>query len=304
MEIRQLRSFLQIVAAGNFSRAAVDLHLSQPALTHQMQSLEAELGTPLLERGTRQVHLTPQGKAFLAYAQRIVALADESRHALQAMVEGAGRLSLGIGTTNIVCRLPDWLQKFRTKLPKVEISVRTGSSVEVMEAVLNDKVDLGLVTSPVPDRRLVAYPLFKDEILLLGSRKQTLPGNTWTDLHTAPFLLFPQGTGFRLYIDDLFRRIGIEPNVILELDNIEGIKKLVEMGMGFSFLPRIAVEAELTQGVLIQYQPAPQMKLFRTSSLVMRKDKYWFPAFTQFMHLMSQEYPAAGIPLMPEKDRT
>lgn len=296
MELYQLRSLQAIVAAGNFSRAAETLHLSQPALTHQIKLLEAELGRPLFERGARQVRLTPQGKIFYNYAQRILILSEEGRQALETYNEGAGRLALGAGTTTIVCRLPEWLQKYRERMPRVELSVRAGSSMEVIDAILQDRVDFGLVTSLTPDRRLISYPLFQDEILLFASG--ALPQTedlTWSDLRPFPFLLFPKGSGFRRYVDEIFRRLGFEPRVALELDSIEGIKQLAAVGMGYSFLPRIAVETELALGTLTIIRPAPPMPLSRTTSLVYRKEKYWTPSMTEFARLIAEEYPEAGI---------
>lgn len=296
MELYQLRSLAAIVNAGNFSRAAESLHISQPALTHQIKSLEEELGHALFERGARQVRLTSQGKLFYGYAQRIINLAEEGRHALAQYDEGAGRLTLGAGTTTILCRLPEWLQQYRANMPRVELSVRAGSSMEVIEAVLQDRVDFGLVTSPVPDRRILAFPLYQDEILLLAAPGLTPAAElAWTDLKRAPFLLFPKGSGFRKYVDDLFRRLGFEPRVALEIDSIEGIRQLAAIGMGLSFLPRIAVEAELKASALVALQPEPVMNLFRTTSLVYRKDKLWTPVMTAFAQQIAAAYPEAGV---------
>lgn len=294
MELSQLRSFIAIIGTGNFSRAAVTLHLSQPALTHQIRSLEEELGSKLLERGPRQVRLTPQGNLFLTYAQRILSLAEESVHSVRELSGGSGRLTLAAGTTNIVFRLPDWLQKLREQLPHVEISVRAGTSLEVMEAVLQDRVDLGLVTSPVADRRLARFALFQDEILLIAGQGLCSEEITpWSGLNGQPFLLFPKGSGFRKYLDDLFRRLNIEPRIAMELDNIEGLKQMAGAGMGYAFLPRIAVQAELDQGILRQIHPEPRQELFRTTSLIMRKEKIKTPAITEFIQLLSREYPTS-----------
>lgn len=296
MELSHLRSFVTIVGTGNFSRAAVTLHLSQPALTHQIRSLEEELDAQLLERGPRQVRLTPQGTLFLTYAQRILALTEEGFHAVRELSGGGGRLALAAGTTDIVFRLPHWLQKLRTRLPQLEISLHAGSSLEVTEAVLEDRVDLGLVTSPVTDRRLTRFALFQDEILLIAG--QTLSaGQTlnWSELNSQSFLLFPKGSGFRKFLDDLFRRVGIEPRITMELDDIEGLKQMAGAGMGFTFLPRIAVQAELDQGTLIQIKPEPLQELMRTTSLILRKEKAKTPAIIEFFKLLSQEYPSSEL---------
>lgn len=296
MELSQLRSLVAIVGAGNFSRAAVALHLSQPALTHQIHSLEEELGAQLLERGPRQVRLTPQGDLFLTYAHRILSLSEEGLHAVRELSGEGGRITLAAGTTNIVFRLPDWLQKLRQQLPRMEISVRAGSSLEVMEAVLQDRVDLGLVTSPVSDRRLARFALFQDEIFLVAGPNLALEEPiSWTFLNEQPFLLFPKGSGFRKFLDDLFRRVGIEPRIAMELDNIEGLKQMAGAGMGMTFLPRIAVQFEVDQGFLRRIHPEPYQELFRTTSLILRKEKVKTPAITEFIRLLSLEYPSSEI---------
>jgi DNA-binding transcriptional LysR family regulator len=297
MELNQLKSFVTIVNASNFSRAADILHISQPALTHQIRRLEEELGTVLLERGARHVRLTPQGDAFLVYAQRILSLTEECRQTMRELCGGGGRLTIAAGTTNIVFRLANWLQELRQRLPQLEISVQAGSSMEVAEYVLQDQVDLGLVTSPIPDRRLTSHPLFEDKILLIAGKDVLIEENiTWQDLKTSSFILFPKGTGFRHYIDDLFRRVGIEPRIAMELDNIEGIKQLTGIGMGLSFLPQIAVEAAISQGILRIVNPRPEMELHRTTSIIMRKGKLWTPAISELIALIAAKYPSSSLP--------
>ncbi|HLV81151.1 MAG TPA: LysR family transcriptional regulator, partial [Chthonomonadaceae bacterium] len=157
MELYQLEAFEAVILHGSFTRAAEALSLTQPAVTRQIAALEAELKTRLFDRLGRTVHLTAAGEMLHRYAEEIVRLAREALHAIADIEAGtAGRLAVGASSTLATYVLPPLLRRFRESHPRVEISVHTGVSAQVVEMVRANEVDIGLVTGEVHDPALQA----------------------------------------------------------------------------------------------------------------------------------------------------
>lgn len=276
MELHQLRSFVRVADEGSITRAAEGLYLTQPAVTQQIQGLERELGMALFDRTGRGMRLTGAGALLHGYARRILALAEECRQALADARSGsAGRLVLGAGVTTSIFHLPGWLRSFREGHPGIDVVVRTGRSREVAALALEREIDLGLVTSAVehPDLRVV--PLFEEEILLVTPPGHPLAGRAVPpeELSHAPLILFPQGSGFREYLDRALADAGIDADVKMEMDSAEAIKSLVAVGLGISFLPAPAVEAEVASGALARTRVEGLPPLHRSTSLLYRADR-------------------------------
>jgi DNA-binding transcriptional LysR family regulator len=277
MELFQLRSFLRVAEAGSFTRAAEELYLTQPAVTQHVRALERELGVPLFDRTGRGAQLTPAGQALSRYARRSLALLDEGRQVIADLESGAaGRLLLGAGVTTSIFRLPGWLRAFGDAYPGVDVVVRTGRSREVAALALEREIDLGLVTSPVnhPDLQVVA--LFEEEIVLVTPRGHPLAGQAIpaAALAEAPLILFPQATGFREYLDRALAEAGVSARVKMESDSVEAIKSFVAVGLGVSFLPAAAVEAEVEAGLLARAAVSGLPALRRQTSVLYRVDRY------------------------------
>jgi len=300
MELFQLRSFLEVAELGNVTKAAESLYLTQPAVTQQIRSLERELGIALFDRTGRGVRLTEAGEVLLEYARRSLAILDESRERITELHRGeAGRLLIGAGVTTSIFHLPAWLRTFRERHPGVDVAVRTGRSREVATMALDREIDLGLVTSPVEHKDLRVIALFEERIVLVDNPRTcsiapggrpagtgTRPYATLEGLSAAPLILFPRGTGFREYLDRALADAGISPHVKMETDSVEAIKSFVAVGLGMSFLPEAAVEAEIASGALkrVEIELLPPLK--RTTSVIHRTDRYLSTAATAFLSLL------------------
>lgn len=285
MELSQLRSFLQVAAEGSVTRAAEALFLTQPAVTQQIHNLEAELGMLLFERTGRGMRLTPAGEAFREYVRRSLALLDEARQVIGDLEQGiSGRLVVGAGVTTSIFRLPGWLREFREQYPAVDVVVRTGRSREIAALALAREIDLGLVTSPVDHPDLRVTELFEEEIVLVGAHTEQS-----VDLTMTPLILFPQGTGFREYLDHVFLAAGIRPRVKMETDSVEAIKSFVTVGLGLSFLPLSAVETEIASGSLRRCQIDALPPLTRRTAVIYRHDRYRSIAARAFLRIVGNE---------------
>ena len=292
VELYQLETFLRVAATGSITRAAETVHLTQPAVTHQIQALERSLGTPLFDRTSRGMQLTVAGDTLRDYAQRTLGLLQEARQVLTDLTSGAaGRLVVGAGVTTSIFRLPNWLRLYGGEFPGVEVVVRTGTSQEVAAMALARDIDMGLVTSPIQHPQLHVRPLFEEEILLVAPPDQPLTAGRITQgkLEAVPMLLFPSNSGFRQYLDRILAQAGITIRVAMETDSVEVIKSFVGVGLGLSFLPASAAEADIASGTLKRLTTPALPPLNRTTSLIYRADRHMTTAARGFLRTLVPE---------------
>lgn len=289
MDLFQLQSFLRVAEEGNVTRAAAGLYLTQPAVTQHVRALERELGVALFERTGRGMRLTQAGAILRDYARRSMALLDECREAIADLEAGSrGRLVLGAGVTTSIFHLPAWLRAFQEAYPGIEVVVRTGRSREIADLVIEREIDIGLVTSPVRHPDLRVLELYEEEIVLVTPREHLLAGRTVpaAAMADAPLILFPQGTGFREYLDRVLSEGGIPARVQMESDSVEAIKSLVAVGLGISFLPEAAVAAELASGDLARAWVEGLPALRRKTAVVYRQDRYLSAGARGFLDIL------------------
>ena len=289
MELNQLETFVAVAAHGSFTRAAVAINLTQPAVTRQIAALEAELRTRLFDRLGRTVRLTSAGQTLHQYADRIVSLASEARHAVEEVGEGvAGRLAVGASSTLATYVLPGLLRQFRECHPRIEISVHTGISSRVLEMVTENEADLGLVTAEVHSRLLTSLDLadYETRVVLPPNHPLAIRRSLRAvDLAGHPLILMESGTNLRTYVDRLLSAAGVAEQVTLELDNVEAIKRMIEAGLGISMLPEVAVRSEVDTGRLCALRLADMPQAHRQIRLVHRHDKYIGASMRSFINL-------------------
>lgn len=287
MELRQLESLCAVVKTGSFSRAAEALFITQPAVSLHIRALERELGAVLFERAGRGVRLTHEGELLHEYAALILQLSEEARQAVNETASGQkGRVVVGAGATTTIFTLPPALQALRAGHPGIEVILRSGTSREVASMVRAGEVDLGLVTSPVGERDLVSKALLEEKVIAIVGREHRLsatPSTTLAEFAAEPLILFVRGSGFRAYLDAIFAGGGVTPQVQMELDNIEAIKALVEIGLGASVVPEAAVRGEISDGKLIPLDIRDLPRLSRRLAVIYRKDKHLSPAMMIFL---------------------
>lgn len=275
MLLSQLEAFVEAARRGNVSRAAEALFLTQPALSARLKGLEAELGVELLIRTKRGVRLSDAGKEFLPYAQRALEAVADGRQVLAELARGgAGRLAIGVAPSVSTSVLPSMLSRFREEHPDVQLVVRTGHSEEVLEMVLREHVELGLVRElRHPD--IVGTPLYEDELVLVVE-----PGHPFAsrrrirvaDFASEHLILFDRTSSYHELTSSLFRQAGVVPRGVMELDTIDAAKKMVEQGLGVALLPYTAVAAELATGRLASAKLADASAIRRRIVAVRRRD--------------------------------
>jgi DNA-binding transcriptional LysR family regulator len=252
----QIEAFLEVARLQNLSRAAEALFVSQPTLTARLQSLESSLGEQLFVRTRRGMRLTEAGDAFLPYAEHAVAALADGRERLAELRRGvAGRLVLGAPPTVSTYTLPALLARFSAAHPGVRLAVKTGTSEEILDMVLHDQVQLGIIRA-LANQEIETIPLYTDTLVLIAgpghrlARSPTGRQARMADLAGEVLVLFGRSSSYLEFTTATFRQAGVLPYSVLELDNIEAAKKMVEQGLGVSLVPASTVTTELATGVL------------------------------------------------------
>jgi len=262
--LAQVEGFLEVARRGNVSRAAEAMFLTQPTLTARLHALEKELGEPLFARTRRGMRLTDAGRAFLPYAERAIRAVRDGRQALaDARSVSAGRLVLGAAPAVSTYVLPALLQRFAASYPRVEVAVRTGHSEDVLQMLLREEVQLALVRA-LRHREIESIALYDEELVLVVP-----PGHPFAerspigiaDLASERLILFDRTSSYYELTQAFFLSLGVTPREVMELDNIEAAKKMVERRLGIALLPRTAVSGEIAAKTLSQVEvlDAPQV---------------------------------------------
>ena len=273
LNLDYLKTFVAVVERGSFSAAADHLQLTQPAVSLQIRQLEKSLGTVLIERVGRVARATVAGEELLAHAAGIdaavtSAMSAVSRHA----TEGKGRVRIGTGATACIFLLPPILTHLRQRFPNLEITVTTGNTAEIVKAVEDNLLDVGLVTMPVSSRSLYITPVMDDEFVLVAPAGMPLPTRiTAAALSTRPVILFEPGGNTRRIADEWFARSGTKLRPVMSLGSVEATKAMVGVGLGCAILPELAVRNLAPGSRTVVRSRSP--RLHRKLVAVVRRDK-------------------------------
>lgn len=300
MELRQLEAFLRVAETKNFSRAAEELSLTQPAVTRQVGALESQLRVKLLDRLGRRVELTPAGRVLQRYATEMLRLAAESQQAVADVREGtAGTLAVGASSTVATYLLPSLLRSFREAHPGIELSVYTGVSSRIVEMVQANTVDIAIVMDFQGRRGIDAMALGNYASVVVvdpahalarkyGSASSRRNGVPIGDLQGSSLILMQRGTSLRRSVDQLLGEARLQLEISMELDNVEAIKKMIEARLGISLLPQIAVQTEVNSGRLVALPLRDTHAAQRRIVAIHRSDKYLTMAMRTFRSFLGE----------------
>jgi DNA-binding transcriptional LysR family regulator len=293
MELRQLRYLVALAEELNFTRAAANEHVAQPALSQQIRRLEDEVGLALVERTTRQVALTTAGEILVARARRVLAEVDAAGTELQALRGmDTGHITIGAMHTMGPVDLSLPLALFHDRHPGVGLTVRENSSEEMAEMLRVDEVDLAFlsVTERVESHGLGLHQLVSEELVVLLPRDHPLSGRRevrMAELAEEQFISFRIGARLRELLFAAGREAGFEPRVTLESNESQRIRRLVARGFGVSILPRSDAErpgAEVAVARLVQ----PSLR--RDITLAWREGRRLPPAVAAFLDLARETF--------------
>jgi LysR family nitrogen assimilation transcriptional regulator len=247
MDIHQLELFLSVMDSPSMTRAAEKVCLSPGAVSLQLHDLADELHTELFVRNGKRLLPTPAAIRLAKHAKAVMKLTGQIRREFEHDLERDIRpFHFSTGVTTLIYQLGKPLRQLRMQYPKAEIRVTVNATEETLAGLRDRRFDLGLITLPVPEEGLEIIPLFEEELLVLRHTPQRVRGrHTGTlqpaDLVNVPFLLYPKRSNLRQIIDRSFKEMNVTPRVVMEADDTEAIKRLVESGFGCSVLPEHAL---------------------------------------------------------------
>lgn len=244
--LQQLRILKAIATEKNFTKAAEILYLSQPSLSKQIKTLEKNLDIILINRENNKISLTENGKIFLEYSERILALCEESCRVLVDLNNGdRGYLTIGASQTIGTYLMPKMLTLFAQNYPQLDLKVQVNSTQIIAKSILNNEIDIALVGGEISDdlkNKLTIEHFVYDELNLIISKSHPFANQkkiNKEDLYCLDFITLNSNSSIKKFIDDTLIQNRIETNqlkTILQLNSIEGIKTAVGLGLGAAFL--------------------------------------------------------------------
>ncbi|MGP3757083.1 LysR family transcriptional regulator [Streptomyces sp. IBSNAI001] len=276
MHFQQLAYFVAVAEARHFTRAAEEVHVSQPSLSQQIKALENELGAELFSRARGNIALTDAGEALLPLARRILADADTARHEVQELVQlRRGRIRLGATPSVCTGLLPDVLRAFHGAHPGIQLLIEEGGSHDLVRQLARGALDLALLVLPLPaaSPALTTVELLHEDLVVVSSESRPAPGRKGSvhiaDLENEPLVMFRHGYDLRELTVAACRAEGFEPSFTVEGGEMDAVLGFVRAGLGIAVVPRmVAVRA----GQGLRTTPLASPGLRRTIALAHRSD--------------------------------
>lgn len=254
LDLHKLEIFLTIVQSGSFTRAAERLHMTQPTVSQQLAMLEAQIGTPLIERDTRHLRPTPAGDTLFRYAEKLLAVAHEATEATRAAAGLADRtLRLGVGHLMATYLLPGLLRRYQADYPGHAVRISVGNTSELLALVAAERADVVLVGSPAEHPDVLVTPFLHDHLLVIVA-----PDDRWanrldieaSELLQRTFLTREPGSALHATVERLLGIAALSSDSVILLGETEAIKRSVEAGIGVALIQGIAVQREVAAGSL------------------------------------------------------
>lgn len=287
LNLGHLATFRLVVQRGSFSAAADVLGLSQPAVSLQIRQLEQFLQARLIERTGRGIKATAAGLALVTHGERIEQAVDEAIRSVAGFShEVSGTLAIGMGATACIHLLPPLLQQLRQDHPLLRVGVTTGNTLDIVRAIEENRLDLGLVTLPAAGPALAITPVLDEEFVFIAAEDQQAEFDALTaeSLHEQPLIAFSAGSSTRVMIDSWFQASGVQAVPIMQSGSIEAIKRMVCVGLGYSIIPRMAVSSEQDRQGLCVRSLTPVLQ--RQLAIVMRQDKILSKGISEVIRLL------------------
>uniref|UniRef100_UPI0030036A4F transcription regulator of rubisco operon n=1 Tax=Cocconeiopsis kantsiensis TaxID=3082010 RepID=UPI0030036A4F len=295
--LQQLRILKAVATEKNFTKAAELLYLSQPSLSKQIKALEKNLDMLLINRESNKISLTENGKVFLQYSERILALCEESCRALIDLKNGErGNLTVGASQTIGIYLLPRVLALFAQNYPQINLKVQVNSTRIISKNVINREIDLAVVGGEIPNdlkKNLIVENFVEDEFSLIISRSHPFAVKkqiTKEDLYHLNFITLNSNSTIRKFIDNILIQNQIETKqlkIVMQLNSIEGIKTAVSLGLGAAFVSSSAIEKEIELKT-IEILRIENIRITRTLCIISSPECYKSKAFGFFYNELSR----------------
>ena len=284
--LRQLEVFAEVLKSGSTTQASVMLALSQSAVSAALTDLEGQLGVQLFDRVGKRLVVNEHGR--LLYP-RALALLEQTTEIEQLFREDNGAIRVYASSTIGNYILPAMIARYRQDFPDLPLELSVGNSQDVINAVLDFRVDIGLIEGPCHSTEIISEPWLEDELVVFAAPSSPLTKGpvTLEQLASSPWILRERGSGTRELVDYLLLSHLPRFQMAMELGNSEAIKHAVRHGLGISCLSRRVIAEQLQAGTLSEV-PVPLPRLVRTLWRVHHRQKHISNAITRFLHYSDQ----------------
>lgn len=272
MDLHELETFLAVSEEKGFSRAAVRMHRTQPAISHAIRKLEDEIGEPLFERTSREGTLTAAGELLKTYAERLLRLRGEAATALQELRSlQRGQLTITANEYTCLWLLPV-LDSFRRGYPQIGVTVQRSLASHIPEQLLERAIEFGILSFRPDSERLKSIAVYTDTVAFVVDPKHPLAKResvSIRELGQENFVAHIVASPLRQRVIETFASYDTPLNMGVELPSLEAIKRFVMLGNGVALVPGLTVQPELARGDLVQVE-VPELKIARRLWLVHR----------------------------------
>lgn len=286
MNINQLETFITISKTMSFRKAGELLNLTQPAVSAQIKSLEEEFQTVLIDRN-QPISLTDSGRVFLDHALKIVRTVEELKEKLADLEHTPqGIIHLGTTTSIAMQTLPRVLSYFQNQFPLIKIVIHSMPSSQIMTSVENGTVDVGIAYLFDKHPGLETFVLYYDTFELIVSPQHPLAKTKLAsieELRHIPLIMLSPETAGRRFVDQLFKKLDIVPQIMMELSSSEEVKRMVELNLGAAIVSRLSITNELRQGTL-QIIQVPELEISHPVGVIYKTGRYLSTAMQQFLN--------------------
>jgi DNA-binding transcriptional LysR family regulator len=301
MDAADLKFFEEVAQSGGMSRAAKKLNTVQSNVTRRIRTLESELNVSLFNRTGRGVSLTPAGEQLLPFAIRVARLIDEAARAIGDDGRPKGSLVVGSLETTAALRLTPFLSQFVADFPEVDFSLKTGTSRELVEDVLEHRLEGAFVCGPVHHPDLLQRKMYQERLVLLTARRETSLG-TYLRKNDLRMVVLRAGCSYRLILESWLAHRGIVGVRLLEFGTLEAIIGCVEAGLGMTLLPE-ALVGPVWRDERVAVHPLPNDYGHVNTLFIRRRDSFQSSALKALLALVSPEFarrqtarPRASLP--------
>ncbi|MCM3081440.1 LysR family transcriptional regulator [Brevibacillus invocatus] len=291
MNMEQIEAFIFVSLTGSFSKTAELLYLSQPTVSMRIKALESSLDCKLFQRSGHMICLTKEGEIFLPYAKSILHSLQEGQQAIQRSYgDIEGELTIATVFVAAFYILPDLVEQFQQLYPKVKLTILTGHSHQVLDMVLNHEVSFGIARA-VTHPQINQIQLMSDQMVLaiypehpFSSRQQV----SIEEVARERLILFNRGSLDWKLIDSAFTHYQLKNRVVMEVDNIEVVKRMVRQKLGIAFVPRFSIQKDLANGELHEVEVLNLPQINRNFELIYLKDTPFHGIMRTFVDFLMQ----------------
>jgi len=292
MQIESFKVFCDLAETESFTKAAQINGITQSAVSQQISALEREFKSLLIERSKKRFRLTREGEILYEYAKQIIQTYDALQSKIQEIKEIiSGTIRIATIYSIGLHELPPYVKKFLKAYPTVNVHVEYRRANQVYEDVISNVVDLGLVAYPIRDSKLEIIPFRKDEMVLICNPQHPLAKQKSIkikEINGQKFIGFEPDIPTRRATDRILRDNDVNVQIVMEFDNIETVKRAVEIDMGVAIVPEGTITQEIAKQTLAAVRIS-DIEFYRPLAVIYKKNKVLSPAMKQFISILKSE---------------